>query len=388
MTRSLRTFTGAFVAASTLAAGVTLAQSQPGSAKVQPRPASAPANTQRQAGTGAAPAANSGRQPAGNPKGVEVKPVDPQQLEAEQQRQAELRRQLEIILKNWEISSAKIKTLDGKHLRSRSNSVFATDARAEGEFHFEAPDKGRIDLKGMTLKEGSVSPKRSANGQPFALTADRNEKWICDGKQVLMIDEEEKQYETIPLPEEMRGANIIESPLPFLFGMKVAAAKQRFDMELVQYDGKQQRAHIKAVPLQAKDAQNFRRAEIFLDTEKYLPTHVSLVDPAGTITTQYIFVEVHKNNEGIVRKWKDLTEGDPFKPSLRGYKMIQPPADPVAGQNGKNAILPVKGSAPGPVIPLQKSAGSPRPGNGAEVVIPRNGTATGKTANGVRPATK
>ncbi len=349
MTRSLRTFAGVFLAVLSLATGIALAQAQPGKAKVTPRIV-APAGADVPRPAAAAPAS------------------DPR---------------LDALLRNWEISSAKIKSLDGKHIRSRSNSVFATDARAAGVFYFEAPDKGRIDLKGTPPKEGAVSPKKTKEGEAYSLTADRDEKWICDGKQVLMIDELQKQYEAIPLPEDMQGANIIESPLPFLFGMKAAVAKQRFQMELIQYDAEKHFARITAIPLQAKDAQNFIRAEIVLDTQKYLPMFVSLVDPAGTITTQYIFQEVNVNNSGFMAKAKDIFVGDPFKPNLRSYKLVQPPPVEQLGgpvPNGaKNKIVPLNGKSTAPVFP--PNTGSPRPNNG---IVPRSGTQTGTATSGQR----
>lgn len=331
----------AMLAALSLSTGMVLAQVQPGRAQVQPRGNVTPAaNGQRPAAGNTAPAPATARKP------------DPV---------------LDAILRNWEVSSARIKTLDGKHLRSRCNSVFATDARAAGEFHFEAPDKGRIDLTGTSPVKGAVSSKKTKDGEPYSLLADRDEKWICDGKQVLMIDEVDKQYESIPLPPEMQGTNIIESPLPFLFGMKAAAAKERFDLELIEYNRERNYARITAIPLQAKDAQNFIRAEIVLDTTKYLPKFVSLVDPAGTITTQYIFQEVNVNNAGFSAKVADIFGGDPFKPNLRGYKMVQPPpvvertGGPVPG-GANNGIRPVNGNFP----PQPNS--NPRPKN---AVVPR-----------------
>ncbi len=350
MTRSLRTFVGAFFAALSLATGITLAQGQPGSARVTPRPA-----------------ANAPRTPAATPPAARSAPQPAQPRQDDPQ--------LDLLLRQWEISSARIKSLHGKHIRSRSNSVFATDARASGEFYFEAPDKGRIDLVGDSPKKGAVSSKKNKDGEPFTLSADRDEKWICDGIQVLMIDEAEKQYESMPLPEEMRGANIIESPLPFLFGMKVADAKRRFDMDLISYDEKTQRAVIKAIPLQAKDAQNFIRAMIWLDTKRFVPTYVGLTDPAGTITTEYIFQEVNINNAGMIAKVQGIWGRDPFKPDLKGYKVVQPP--PVQQVKGVQPIgagarvAPAGGKITPPAFPPGSNT---RPGS---VVIPRPNSSNG-----------
>lgn len=350
MTRSLRTFAGVFLAVLSLATGIALAQAQPGKAKVTPRiVAPAGADVPRPA-----PAA-----PASDPR-------------------------LDALLRAWEESSAKIKSLQGEHLRSRSNSVFATDARATGKFYFEAPDKGRIDLKGAPPEKGASSPLKDANGAPYALTADRDEKWVCDGEQVLMINEAEKQYESIPIPKEMQGKNIIESPLPFLFGMKVAEMKKRFQMELIDYNPTNKSAKIMAVPLQARDAQNFIRAEITLDTKNFIPQRVYLTDPAGTIVTRYFFHKVSVKHEGRfdgIREFFDL-DGDPFAPNLRGYQKIQPPVEQLGGPvpNGaKNKIVPLNGKSTAPVFP--PNTGSPRPNNG---IVPRSGTQTGTTTSGQR----
>lgn len=352
MTRCLRTMVVAFLAFPLLAAGIALAQAPAGNAKVGPR------------------------QPVGNAAPAQQAPAAPQpaQPPAEDPR-------LNILLNNWEISSAKIKSLHGKHLRSRSNSVFGTDSRATGKFYFEAPDKGRIDLTGKPPAKGDVSALKTKDGEPYKLTADRDEKWVCDGKQVLMINDAEKQYEAIELPEEMRGKNIVESPLPFLFGMKAAEMKKRFKMDLIGYDPKTKIAKLIAIPLQGRDAQNFIRAEIQLDTSRYLPTYVALTDPAGTIVTRYIFQDVEIDDNNALKAIGEFFGRNPFAPDLRGYKKVQPPpvqqvkgeqapgakgtVNPAGGKNviatpPSNTNRPTSGTTPRTTF--QQPGNSPRPG--------------------------
>ncbi len=374
---------GAVLAATLLTTGVTLAQTQPGTARVT-RPNPPAANPSGNANTGRPAAGSAAGAPKGNaaaaPKGNVAAAPQPAAPAAPDPR-------MEIILKNWETSSAKIKSLHGKHIRSRSNSVFGTDARATGKFYFEAPDKGRIDLTGKPPAKGDASSLTTKEGKPYTWIADRDEKWVCDGKQILVINDAEKQYESIPLPEEMRGKNIIESPLPFLFGMKAADAKKRFQMELIGYDPKTRVAQITAIPLQNRDAQNFIRAEIHLDTMTYLPKYVALTDPAGTIVTRYIFQDVKVDDANIITQLGEIFgRGDPFAPSLRGYQKVQPPPvqqvkDTVPANGTGNRVNPAINKVPGGATP----PGTNRPGTTG--TLPRTTLQTpGAGTSGTRPA--
>lgn len=330
----------------------------------QPRPAAngqpAPvAPTPRPAATGTAP------RPA--PAAAVPAPVDPR---------------LEALLQAWERQSAQIKTLQGKHERRRYNTVFATESVSEGVYFFEAPDKGRIDIKGIVPNKNDVATMKDASGKPFSLEADRSEKWICTGREVLMVDDEQKQFQVFPLPPEMQGINIIDSPLPFLFGMKAAEAKARFDLRLVREDTDKHKALLVALPKQAKDAQNFREAQIYLDTKLFVPALVRLFDPAGTVVTRYDFKinQMLVNQQGLGNVLKGMFgQGNPFQPALTGYQLVQPPAaaNAAPAKAGGAAIQPVGNSAPSLGNGSTKSATNPqtpRPtnnGSAASNPIPR-----------------
>jgi TIGR03009 family protein len=340
----------ALLSSTTLATGVALAQNQAGNTKLGQRAQPAPAGPK-------APAA---------PQAGEA-PVED--------------RRLTILLTNWEQKSASIKSLHGKHVRSRANSVFATDSRATGKFYFEAPDKGRIDLKGTEPAKGAVSSLQTKQGEPYKLTADRDEKWVCDGKQVLVINDADKQFESIEIPKEMQGKNIVESPLPFLFGMKVVEMKKRFQMELISYDAETRIAKLTAIPLQQRDAQNFIRAEILLDTKRYLPTFVALTDPAGTMVTRYIFQDVEIDDNNALNALAGMFGRDPFVPNLRGYQKVQAPLQQAGGPapNGAGGKVNQAGAkASPPVVPNR-----PTNGTAPRTTFQTQGTGTSNTT---RPA--
>ncbi|MBI1348328.1 hypothetical protein GC163_18795 [bacterium] len=251
----------------------------------------------------------------------------PQRPAAADLRVAELDPKLESILERWEVESAKIQFLQGTHYRQELNKVFAQEKRSQGAFFFQAPDRGRFDMTGTKPEPGQDSSvKNPETGEPYELVAGNSECWICNGQTILQINHAEKQYEQIPIPPEMQGKNIVQSPLPFLFGMKADEAKRRFELRL-----KSETADayiIDAKPLQEIDARNYQYARIYLDKQNMIPTRVMLIDPAGTINTNYAFrdVEVNPNRNAFVGWVGNLFgKGNPFQPNLTGYKQIQAP---------------------------------------------------------------
>ncbi len=255
--------------------------------------------------------------------------------------------ELEQILKDWERESAKIKVLHGEHQRCEFNKVFGVEKQSKGMFYFEAPDKGRIDMQGIAVKPGTKSKTINPDTKlPYALDSGMDQGWICTGNEVLVLTPSEKQFEAFPIPPNMQGEKIIQSPLPFLFGMKAEEAKRRFQLTL---RGQNETSYvIDAVPRLQMDAQNYSHAMIALDKTNFIPRGVQLIDPAGTQMTKYTFSEIKVNPSrntivGILGPWFGK-DSDPFHPELRGWKKILPPAVEPAG----NQIPGKGGNAPQP----------------------------------------
>ena len=233
--------------------------------------------------------------------------------------------ELEKLLKQWEDASATIKTLSGEQTRIVYNRVFEVQRLARGEFFYEAPDKGRIDLKGIPIQEGQQSSRINPKTQTrYRLESDQESKWLCNGDEILTIDEDSKTVEAYPLPPDLKGKNIIHGPLPFLFGMKAEEAKRRFELSF--YDTKKNTANevwITAKPRQEMDRDNFQEATIQLDRKRFLPLAVRLIDPSGNVETVYIFdaKQLQVNKRELL---PEIFRRDPFHPNLRGYKVLLP----------------------------------------------------------------
>lgn len=232
---------------------------------------------------------------------------------------------LERLLRAWSQESAKITRLQGTHHRWVYEMVFNTEKRAEGVFYYEAPGKGRIDLKPIPIQKGEVSQKPTATGEPFKLIAERAERWICDGKEIWQVNEAAKQVDVFSIPQENQGQNIMDGPMPFLFGMPPEKAKLRYQLTLVSENEKQ--AVIEVLPRLQVDAVNWKKAVVILDKTIYLPSAVKLINPAGTTETVYTFREFEVNKENA--NWLQVAFGadkDPFRPKLAGYQFkVQTP---------------------------------------------------------------
>lgn len=226
------------------------------------------------------------------------------------------------LLKDWEVSSAKVKKLEGEHRRWEYDYVFNIVKHNTGKFYYESPDKGRIDLTPDKKKIGAVEARKHwENGQlvEFKGVAGPAERWYCDSQLVTQVDEQQKQATRMVLPKQMQGANIIDGPLPFLFGMPAAKAVQRYDLELKNQNTTTGKATIKATPLWPTDTANYQLAEIILDTKTFLPDAVRLIDPAGTKETVFVFGKLEKNSRSLLPEWLG---GNPFKFEDRSYKIV------------------------------------------------------------------
>lgn len=311
------------------------------------------------------PAGKAGIGKAATPQGQEKNPI---RQASEKKPQAApavdlVSPELEKLLKQWEVESAKIKSLHGKHTRRQFNKTFEVEKVSEGEFFLETPDKGRIDMIAVKPKPGEVSKRTNADGKPYSLEQGPSERWICTGADIYEFNEDEHTYSLRELPENMRGKNIVHSPLPFLFGMKAEEAKARFNLEIMGIDSKNDIVKLKAVPKLDSDRQNYKEAYIWLDNKRFVPSAVQLVDPHGE-DTAYKFKDIVINDGNFLQKIGSRFRGNPYKPSVSGYTKVIPDdteAMPAKAGGGAGAIKQTSGAAPqpGPGTPKRTADSNP-----------------------------
>ena len=257
------------------------------------------------------------------------------------------------LLSDWAKGSAAITTLHGKHERHVYDDAFFVEKVSNGEFWYEGPDKGRIDISAVEITKDMVQRRNDPNakverkprakdapkgepGQPYELRSDEPRRWICDGTKVFDIDDPRKEARIVNLPPNLRGQNIMNSPLPFLFGLPPEKALERFNMK-IEDDARPQHDYVllTATPRLRQDAENWKAAQIYLNTKDFIPMAVKLIDPAGTKRTVYKFIGTEKNKKGFLERF--LRGRGPWDPDLRGFQInvIEPGENAeIAGQNG------------------------------------------------------
>lgn len=280
----------------------------------------------------------------------------------------ELVKELDRILEFWSASSEDITRLQGKHFRIVYDTAFEVEKQSEGEFAYEKADKGRLDITPVEVtpqlvaaREQEVAKAKAEgrkpsvrvgkNGKPYTLVMEQQERWSCDGQRVYSMDMEKKEAIVAQLPADMQGKNIMDSPLPFLFGMPPEKAKHRFTIFFTnsQFDPKSGKAKLTIYPRLPQDATNWRQADVILDLKEFLPTAVQLLDPAGTKITVYRFQDFKKNQNDWIGPWINANAKTRFTPDLRDFQ-VQVVGEERPGEIAENAAKPPIGDGPAALV--------------------------------------
>lgn len=252
--------------------------------------------------------------------------------------------ELQAVLEEWYAKTKDVKKLQGEHTRFSYEMTFSVATVSEGKFYYEAPDKGRIDIE--PTPQGQISdidpntPGVQIQDEAqnvYTCKDDQPERWICDGSQIIKVDDTAKTYELLPIPATHQGANIMDGPLPFLFGLPPEKAKARYAMEL--------RAHknpnivyLVVKPRLQQDAANWQQADVMLSRQTFLPEAVKLLDPSGNRVTVFVFKGQEANKFNLFA----IFGQQPFRPTLFGYKQVQS-QQPQAIEPLNTAGQPIKG---------------------------------------------
>ncbi|MCC7086869.1 MAG: hypothetical protein IT427_17865 [Pirellulales bacterium] len=271
----------------------------------------------------------------GQPQGTVLQngqPARPQQLQVQppfvlsQQAQTEVN----ALLAEWEAQSNNIKTFSCSFSRATFNPAFTGNDNSQasaqdlGQIKYAAPDRGmfRVD-------ETYVFVKNPKSGEYDKTPGGDGEHWTCSGTSIYNVNIADKSIDEYPLPKELQGKAITEGPLPFVFGAKAAALKERYfirDITPPQEKGKT--VWLQVVPKFRRDAQNFQYVEVILTKADMLPYAMNVVDPGAT--TANMVRTVYTFNKHSVNSPLQAIQGwftDFSKPTKFGYKHVvkQPP---------------------------------------------------------------
>ena len=156
--------------------------------------------------------------------------------------------------------------------RVDKSELFGTKKEYQGRAVLQSPDF--VYLEFYELVDGQ--PKKAAD-----------QIIVCDGKSVYQFEGLPRRIWIYPLDNDPRKKAMSQGPLPFLFDMTVAKAKQRY---MMQYLGEDATSHaIQIIPKLPMDREEFVQAWVLLDRETFLPTKIKLWSPDGKENKTFTF---------------------------------------------------------------------------------------------------
>ncbi|MDZ4851271.1 MAG: TIGR03009 domain-containing protein [Pirellulaceae bacterium] len=196
---------------------------------------------------------------------------------------------LERVLVAWENSTSGIERYQCKFARWEFDPTKNNDPRifqsvATGVIRYLAPDKGMFQVEDIKFLKQKPDGKWAHEAIPDQF----GEWWICDGTSVHLYDQTKKHVKKYPLPPNMQGAEVFNSPLPFVFGVKAQKIQERFWIRPLEPptlpNGKpsQDVVVLEAYPKYQGDAVNYHHVTIELDVKTVLPTAIAVHLPNWT----------------------------------------------------------------------------------------------------------
>lgn len=197
------------------------------------------------------------------------------------------------LLVKWEKDSEQVKTFYCEFERDVYNQ-FGPPGRPmnleRGKVGFIAPDKGSFEItETKTWTPASVAPgtdpAQAPPGEYKVHEGVKGDHWVCDGEFLYehRFNTEPKQLVVTPIPPGMQGKEIVNGPLPFLFGAKADDLEKRYWFRVAKElcDEKYTRIGIHAKPKYQTDLANFTDVFVVLRNEPnelLMPMALRMVD--------------------------------------------------------------------------------------------------------------
>ena len=218
--------------------------------------------------------------------------------------------------------------------RDQSNQLAAHQI-AFGEIRFAAPDRASYqNTNSMKFVKPPEKPGDQAQyrdvkeDETYAENKDAwKEHWICDGKNIFEFDYANKKLYETQIPPEMQG-NVVESPLPFLFGAKKKQILDRYWVRSATPRGVENEYWLVAYPKRIKDARLYSKVEIILSKEDFLPKAMHMYtpqyDPRKGNEESYYFTFENRQVNSQLDKLLDFNRGfiKPRMPAFGGWKKV------------------------------------------------------------------
>jgi TIGR03009 family protein len=158
--------------------------------------------------------------------------------------------------------------------RDPKSGQLSADSVAVGEIRYASPGKASYETTSLFKFDGP--------GKEYKPISDNKlrEKWVTDGDTIYEFDFQQKRLYETKLPMDMRGEGAItNSPIPFMFGAKKAQILSRYWVRVITPPNAKDEVWLEAWPKRAEDAQNYKKVEIILSMEPFLPKAVHMYMP-------------------------------------------------------------------------------------------------------------
>jgi TIGR03009 family protein len=219
------------------------------------------------------------------------------------------KQQVYTTLKMWEQTSQQVENFNAEFTRLEYDAVFGPGRdkhmiESTGTLSFSKPDKGsfKIDAIKRWTKKNAQDTSAAAPGEYLLQKDEVGEHWVCDGKAIYEYNHRDKQLVVTRIPETMRGQNISDGPLPFLFGAQADKLDERYWIRTKESDPSQ--IWLEAYPKWQADAANYDSVDVMLDRKTMQPKALQVRLPGGQQWHVYVFdAEKTRTNEKNLGAW-------------------------------------------------------------------------------------
>ncbi|MCC7476606.1 MAG: hypothetical protein IT425_14545 [Pirellulales bacterium] len=227
---------------------------------------------------------------------------------------------LDQALDAWQVESNKVITFSCPFERweyvaafgPMINNQLAPLNKCDGQLTYSKPDKGSFQITKITTYKESPppadQPQAPRRGDWLEQTESIGEHWVCDGKSVYEFRTNEKQVIERPLPPRAPGENVLDGPLPFLFGAKPEELKSRYWMRIDPSNANPNQVWINALPKHQQQAADLRQVDVILDRVRQLPLAMQVTLPNGDRHTYMFRIDQAKINGALDRLQQTLFE--------------------------------------------------------------------------------
>ena len=222
------------------------------------------------------------------------------------------------VLQMWETESAKVQTFNSEFDRWEYDAVFGPGVeepliKSTGTLSFSKPDKGSLKIDKISRwtkndpQDSAPNPEGDWKPQPDEI----GEHWVCDGKAVYEYNHRDKQLVVTNIPPQMQGQDIVNGPLPFLFGAEAKKLMERYWIR--SQTGNAAEIFLEAYPRLQSDAANYDRVDVQLDRKTMQPKAIQVHLPGGQQRHVYMFHHT-KINAANLGAWFGELFSAPRKP--------------------------------------------------------------------------